>query len=74
MRGFDPGDDDDDDDHTHHLQEVDIDGDGAVNYEEFVTALFKVQKIVKKGGRVCQLFFSGVLLNVKEPSIKRGKV
>ena len=68
MRGSYPGDDDDDDGHTHHLQEADIDGDMTV------TALFKVQKIVKKGGRVCQLFFSGVLLNVKEPSIKRGKV
>ena len=28
-------------------QEADIDGDGTVNYEEFVTALFKVMDILR---------------------------
>ena len=28
------------------IQEADLDGDGNVNYEEFVTMLFKVQFLV----------------------------
>ena len=41
MSATDDGDGKGDEGDTVH-QEADIDGDGTVNYEEFVTALFKV--------------------------------
>ena len=51
------------------MGEADLDGDGNVNYEEFVTMIFKVRN--NRKGRAGKNSFLSGLFNSKDISVKQ---